>query len=139
RVLPGNYVARLSLSGLAAARQVTVADRDLTDVIIAYPREFVVASHILIEGGPSDDAPAVVLEAKGLKPASASWTALSVNNLAMLNIKDGEYNVSVRSVPAGYRLKSITYGPTDLQKAPLKIDGPVTWEIIVRLVAEAGR
>jgi len=52
----------------------------------------------------------------------------------MLNVKDGEYNISVRSVPSGYQVKSITYGTTDLQKAPMKIDGPVTWEIIVRLV-----
>jgi len=51
----------------------------------------------------------------------------------MLNLKDGEYNVSARSVPSGYQVKSIMYGTTDLQKEPLKIDGPVTWEIIVRL------
>jgi hypothetical protein len=26
------------------------------------------------------------------------------------------------------------YGTIDLQKSPLKIDGPITWEIVVRLV-----
>jgi hypothetical protein len=52
----------------------------------------------------------------------------------LLNVKDGEYNVTVRSVPSGYQLKSITYGTIDLRTTPLKIDGPVTWEIIVRLV-----
>jgi hypothetical protein len=53
----------------------------------------------------------------------------------MLNLKDGEYNISVRNIPAGYQVKSIMYGTFDLQKVPLKIDGPVTWEIIVRLAA----
>jgi len=51
----------------------------------------------------------------------------------LLSLKDGEYNVSLRAVPRGYQLKSIMYGPIDLLKARLKIDGPVTWEIIVRL------
>jgi hypothetical protein len=37
------------------------------------------------------------------------------------------------TVPAGYTLKSMQYGTIDLQKAPLKIDGPITWEIVVRL------
>jgi hypothetical protein len=133
KVRPGNYVVRLSLSGLAAGTQISVADRDLNDVVMAYPRQFIVPAHILVEGGADADA-SVVLEAKEVKNGTARTTT-SINNLAMLNINDGEYNVSVKNIPAGYQLKSITYGTTDLQKAPLKIDGPVTWEIIVRLVA----
>ncbi len=53
----------------------------------------------------------------------------------MLNVKDGEYNIAIRDVPSAYQVKSVMYGTTDLQKQPLKIDGPVTWEIIVRLAA----
>jgi hypothetical protein len=137
KVMPGDYVARLSLSGLAAGRQVTVADHDVTDVVITYPRVFIVSGHVLIEGGAADSAPSLVLEAKDpkeTKPGPAA-TASTIGNLIMLNVKDGEYDISLRNVPAGYQLKSITYGTTDLQKAPLKIDGPATWEIIVRLAA----
>jgi hypothetical protein len=133
KVLPGNYVARLSLSGLSASRQVTVADRDMTDVVITYPRQFVVASHIIVEGS-ANATPELVLEARNVKGTARPSTALSVNNLAMFTLKDGEYNVSLQGVPAGFQLRSITYGTTDLQKTPLKIDGPVTWEIIVRLI-----
>src|SRR5215471_5114647 len=132
-VFPGNYVARLSVSGLTAGRQVTVADHDLTDVVITYPREFIVGGHIVVEGD-AGATPSITVEARDSKRGGDPWTALSVNNVTMLRVKDGEYNVSLRNVPAGYQLKSITYGPTDLQKAPLKIDGPATWEIIVRLI-----
>jgi hypothetical protein len=111
-----------------------IRDDDIGDVI-TYPRTFIVTGHALIEGGASDSAPSFIIEAKDTKPgAGPPTTGASINNLITMSIKDGVYNVSVRDVPAGYQLKSITYGTTDLQKAPLKIDGPSTWEIIVRLV-----
>jgi hypothetical protein len=136
KVMPGSYVARLSVSGLTAAQPVTVADHDVTDVVITYPRTFIVNGHVLIEGGAPDRAPSFIIEAKDTKPgAGPPTTGASINNLITMGMKDGVYNVSVRDLPAGYQLKSITYGTTDLQKAPLKIDGPSTWEIIVRLVA----
>jgi hypothetical protein len=40
----------------------------------------------------------------------------------------------VSNVPAGYAVKSVRYGTLDLQKEPIKVDGPITWEIVVRLV-----
>jgi hypothetical protein len=140
RVIPATYTARLSLSGLSAGRAIAVGNRDVTDVIIDYPREFMVSGHIIVEGGPAGAPPQVVLEAKNA--AGAARTSNTVNldsGVIMLNVKDGEYNVVPRSVPAGYQLKSIMYGTTDLQKAPLRIDGPVTWELIVRLVPSTGR
>ena len=136
-IIPGNYIARLSISGLTVGKQVVVADRDLTDVIITYPREFIVGGHIIIEGN-TEATPSVTLEARNTRRGGDPRTAQSVNNVIMLRVKDGEHNVSLRSVPAGYQLKSITYGTTDLQKSPLRIDGPSTWEIIVRLTP-AGR
>jgi len=132
-IVPGTYIARLSISGLTVGKQVTVADRDLTDVVITYPREFIVGGHIIVEGN-TEATPSVTLEARDTRRGGDPRTAQSVNNVIMLRVKDGEHNVSLRSVPAGYQLKSITYGTTDLQKAPLKIDGPSTWEIIVRLI-----
>jgi hypothetical protein len=136
KVLPGTYTARLSLSGLSAGKQITVADRDLTDVLITYPRLFIVAGHIIVEGAAAA-SPGIVLEAKPAGGSGTGNSALNINNVLMLNLKDGEYNISVRNIPAGYQLKSIMYGTTDLQKVPLKIDGPATWEIIVRLVTSS--
>jgi hypothetical protein len=72
------------------------------------------------------------------KPRDGRATTATVNNsgVIMLNVKDGEYTISARNLPTGYRVQSIMYGTTDLQKEPLKIDGPVTWEIILRLKPE---
>jgi hypothetical protein len=133
-IIPGNYTARLSLSGLTAGTPISVSTRDITDAVIEYPRQFVVTGHVLVEGGGAANPPQVTLEAK---PATGrATTADGVGNgVIMLTLKDGEYGVAVRNVPLGYQVKSITYGTTDLQKEQLKIDGPVTWEIIVRLVA----
>jgi hypothetical protein len=134
KVLPGSYVARLSLSGISAAKPVTVGDRDVTDVLIAYPREFVVTGHIIVEGGLAGISPDVVLEARDAKTGGGRNLANNVGRgVIMFNLHDGEYTVTARNAPDGYRIKSIMYGTTDLQKELLKIDGPVTWEIIVRL------
>jgi hypothetical protein len=102
------------------------------DLVITYPRDFIVTGHIIVEGGATTAPPDVMLEAKSA--AGITRRSDTINNgVIMFNLKDGEYNIAPRSIPAGYQLKSIVYGTTDLQKAPLKIDGPVTWEIIVRL------
>jgi hypothetical protein len=133
-IIPGNYVARLSLSGLTAGTSISVGDRDVSDAVIEYPRQFVVTGHVLVEGGSAANPPQITLEAK---PATGRATTADGigNGVIMFTLKDGEYSVSVRGVPSGYQVKSIVYGTTDLQKEPLKIDGPVTWEIILRLVA----
>jgi hypothetical protein len=134
KVLPGNYIARLSLSGLSSGTQISVADRDLTDVLITYPRRFIVAAHIIVESAAAA-SPGILLEAKPAGGSGRGDSSININNVVMLNLKDGEYNISVRNIPAGYQLNSIMYGTSDLQKMPLRIDGPVTWEIIVRLAA----
>jgi hypothetical protein len=131
-VIAGNYTARLSLSGLSNGTGVTVRNQDVKDLVINYPRDFVVAGHIIVEGGATTAPPDVMLEAKSA--AGITRRSDTINNgVIIFNLKDGEYSIAPRSIPAGYQLKSIMYGTTDLQKAPLKIDGPVTWEIIVRL------
>ena len=133
-IIPGNYNARLSLSGLTAGTSISVGERDVSDAVIEYPRQFVVTGHVLVEGGSAANPPQISVEAK---PATGrATTANGVGNgVIMFTLKDGEYNVSVRDVPSGYQVKSIVYGTTDLQKESMKIDGPVTWEIIVRLAA----
>jgi len=133
-IIPGNYNARLSLSGLTAGTSISVGERDVSDAVIEYPRQFVVTGHVLVEGGSAANPPQITIEAK---PATGRATTANGagNGVIMFTLKDGEYNVSVRDMPSGYQVKSIVYGTTDLQTVPLKIDGPVTWEIIVRLVA----
>jgi len=136
-ILPGNYSARLSLSGHVVAGSVNVGNNDVTNLVINYPRLFSIGAHVLVEGDAADsmNVPPITLTATSAtgsvvssSPASGPPTPL------VLTLPDGEHKISVRNVPAGYALKSMQYGTIDLQKAPLKIDGPITWEIVVRLV-----
>jgi hypothetical protein len=136
-ILPGNYSARLSLSGHVISASVNVGNNDVSNLVINYPRLFSIGAHVLVEGDTANPAsvPAITLEARntaGAVVSSSPSTSSSPTPLVM-TLSDGEHRITVRSVPAGYTLKSMQYGTTDLQKSPLKIDGPITWEIVVRL------
>jgi hypothetical protein len=48
-ILPGNYSARLSLSGHVVATSVNVGNNDVTNLVINYPRLFSIGAHVLVE------------------------------------------------------------------------------------------
>jgi len=123
KVLPGNYIVYLRLR---AQTQVTVGDRDVTGLIVAVPQDILVAGHVIAEGAQTA-LPAITVEANG-KAATSNRTGTFI-----LSLVNGENSISVRNIPEAYRLKAITYGDVDLQKEPLKLDGPANWDIIVRL------
>jgi hypothetical protein len=134
---PGTYQARLSLSGVVIVASVRVDNQDVTGLTIAHPRRFVVAAHVVVDGDTgAQPTPKVTLEAKNAAGGTTTATVIGTSSGGpmQMSLPDGEHTVSARNIPAGYQLKSIRYGTTDLQEAPLKIDGPITWEIIVRLV-----
>jgi hypothetical protein len=135
-VLPGTYSARLSMSGHIISTAVRVGNSDVTNVTINHPRRFSIGAHVLVEGDTADPpyVPPVTLEARSATgPVVAASTSGNASPL-VLTVSDGEHRISVRNLPAGYVLKSIRYGSIDLQKSPLTVDGPITWEIVVRLV-----
>jgi hypothetical protein len=125
KVLPGNYIVYLRLR---AQTQVTVGNKDVTGVTVAYPRDILVSGHVIVEGGQTV-APAIIVEGKGPAGTTQSRGA----GTFILSLGNGENAISVRNIPEAYRLKSITYGNVDLQKEPLQLDGPAFWDIVVRL------
>jgi hypothetical protein len=125
KVLPGNYIVYLKL---IAQTQVTVGNKDVTGVTVAYPRDILVSGHVIVQGAQTV-IPAILIESKG----AAGTTQTRGAGSFILSMGNGENTISVRNIPEAFRLKSITYGDVDLQKEPLKIDGPAVWEIIVRL------
>lgn len=140
-ILPGNYSARISLSGEQIGTSVNVGSSDVTDLRITYPRRFHVITQVLVEGDNADapNVPPIVLEGRSSTGAvTASTTVSDIPGIMLLTVADGENKISVRNVTEGYVLKSMRYGAIDLQKEPLKVDGPITWEIVVRL-AKTGR
>jgi len=112
----------------------------VSNLTINYPRLFSVGGHILVEGDSANPPfiPAMTLEARSATGSIVtSSTTSSGPSPFVLTVSDGEHKISVRNVPAGYTLKSMQYGTIDLQKSPLIVDGPITWEIVVRLVKSA--
>jgi hypothetical protein len=136
-ILPGNYSARLSLSGHVVAGSVSVGNNDVTNFVINYPRLFSIGAHVLVEGDAADSMnvpPITLVATSSTGTVASSSPASGPPTPIVLTLPNGEHKISVRNVPAGYTLKSMQYGTIDLQKSTLKIDGPITWEIVVRLV-----
>jgi len=125
KVLPGNYIVYFRLR---AQTPVTVGNKDVTGIIVAHPQDILVSGHVIAEGAQAA-IPAVIVEGNG-KPANGQNR---VTGTFILSLENGENTISVRDIPESYRLKSITYGDVDLQKQPLKLDGPAIWDIVVRL------
>jgi hypothetical protein len=134
-ILPGNYSARLSLSGEVISTAVIVNATDITNVTINYPRRFYITGHVVVEGDTADPPaiPALTLEARS-STGAVTTSSRESGGVVILQVSDGDNRISVRNVPSGYALKSVMYGDTNLQETPLKVDGPITWEIVVRLL-----
>jgi hypothetical protein len=124
KVLPGNYIV---YQRLLVQTPITVGNTNVAGLIVARPKDILVAAHVIAEGAQT--TPTILLESKGPAGSTQSRGAGSI----VLNMGIGENSISVSGIPDGFRLKSITYGDVDLQKQPLKLDGPAVWDIIVRL------
>jgi hypothetical protein len=48
-------------------------------------------------------------------------------------VPEGEMTFAVRDVPAGYQVKSFTYGDLDILKNPLKLDDPAIWTFVLKI------
>ena len=125
KVLPGNYIVYMRL---LSQTPVIVGDKDVTNVVVTFPSEILVSAHVIAEGIQTP-VPTIGLVGNGAAGTTQSRGAGSF----VLPLGMGENSISVVNIPQAYRLKSITYGDVDLQKQPLKLDGPATWDIIVRL------
>jgi hypothetical protein len=125
KVLPGNYIVYLRLR---AVTRVTVDNKDVAGVTVAWPSDILVSGHVIVEGAQGAP-PTIVVEGKSPVGTTQSRGA----GTFVLSLGNGENAISVRSMPEAYRLKSITYGDVDLQKKPLKLDGPAFWDIIVKV------
>jgi len=141
-VTPGNYQLRV-ISGLIMQQLVpiTVGTTNLTDVTITMPQERYVTGRVVLEGSDAPP-PAVAAEARSADgrlisaTTPAAYNGTNSGQFFVFRLRSGEYTISLRSIPAGYQLKSLSYGSVDLLKQPLKLDGTAGWDIVARLVPE---
>jgi hypothetical protein len=141
-VTPGNYQLRvISPFIMQQLVPLTVGSTNLTDVTISMPQERWVTGRVVIEGSsaPPPGVSAEVRSADGrIIPATtpSPYQGTNTGQFFVFRLRSGEYTVSLRSIPAGYQLKSLSYGTVDLLKQPMKVDGTAGWDIVARLVPD---
>jgi hypothetical protein len=142
-VIPGKYALQALVSGTTRlTKTVEVADAPLNinfDFSIN-----VVSGHIVWEDGSPFSDPAIgpVALSTISNPNFISTTLLSVSNNGAFSgvIDPGDYRFYIRSLPAGYLVRSMTMGSVDLAKDSLHVggDAPNTVEIRVARKLNSG-
>jgi hypothetical protein len=152
KVYPGTYTARIDLPGASqnpanianlnfglATATINLTGTDISGLDIAVPREKEIAGKLILEG-------------RGLMPRFAiplnPLPGTSIPQVQYMGISpqpDGSFTVSIlegarqvgvaNGLPAGYTLKSMMYGTTDVLKNPLKVAISDTAELRVTLTA----
>ena len=125
-VVPGRYLLiplGLPISGVPAT-SITVEDRDLRDVEVPLPLRADVIVHVRFIDENANVLPnptgynAIGMELRSPRYASGSGLRALV--------PEGSYSVLLTALPAGYGLRSITFGGRDLSQTLLDIDLSVT-------------
>jgi len=143
-VLPGDYsvmVTGLDNLDLAVVR-LSVASADVRDFEIEIIRTEVRGKVFLDGGGPM--VPALTLYFRKLQEPGLPVGGLSALNVAIRPLPDGTFtalfpeeeqlvNTGYGGNPCGYKLKSMTYGATDVLRTPLKVSKSYTSELQITL------
>ena len=135
KVFPGQYRARFSFNGAQVVTGVTVGSTNKTDVVLNYSRQFMLTGQVVMEGLPVGTAPLpVTVEVKRTDGGGMPITSRATNvGVLRIMVPEGEMSFAVRDVPAGYQVKSFTYGDVDVLKGPLKLDDPPIWTFVLKI------
>jgi TonB family protein len=89
-----------------------------------------VSGHVIAEGGDGR-VPLFSLSFAGTQGRAA--TKVQSDGTFRMQVPLGEYRITPSAIPAGFYLKSIRMGSTDLSEMPLKIEEESPAEIVVML------
>ena len=133
-VPPGVYTVKTNPGTAASMATIVVADRDIPGLRLAGYAELSGAVVLQDESKLPSTSTALMIEAKSEKGASLA-TAVGRDGTFRFPLLEGEYRMTFGKLPAGFAVKSMAYGSTDLLKEPLNLDG--TTELTsVRVVLE---
>ena len=133
-VLRGTYTARITPAPAALpAVSVFVLNKDVADVQIDVPVMKCVPGRVIVEGdGP---IPGVTFSFAGASSSSIAVVTPGPGEFGIL-VPEGERRVSLTStLPAGYLVKSLTYGSQDLLRNPLKMTSADSSELLLTFAA----
>lgn len=135
QVVAGAYYVRLNpnLAGTTPLA-VTVAARDINDVVFSIPRTREVHGRLTPENG--SPAPQVQLALNS--PGNNAFIPLRMrptiqaDGTFTVTLPEGAYDLAVEDLPAGYRIKSLMYGTTDvLRDRRIKIAAEDSSDLLV--------
>jgi|GEM_PF-4891587 len=142
----GTYIVRLRPENKAASSpRVTVTTKDIGNVEIVVPREKEVAGRVTVENyGP---VPSFVLSLAGTSSTMTVLVKPDPAGFFRIKLPEDERQVSIKSLPLGYELKSLVYGTTNLRACiqgtlprcsypPLKIADTYADELDVRFALD---
>jgi hypothetical protein len=132
----GTYTVR-TVPGLSSAvSTVVVKDADISGLVL--PSFVALAGRVAFEDGSALPrfSSAMMVEARLANGPTLS-TPVGQDGTFRLPVREGEYRISVRNIPAGLSAKSVRSGSTDLVEQSLRLDGTsVVDDITVVLAAE---
>jgi hypothetical protein len=123
RMMPGDYSLTVPSLQPMKALEITVGDRDVTGLQLKMPQLVRVLGTVAFEGRAVSAAITVKFNGSETREwDSWSQTQSRPDRTFQIGLLEGEYRAVVRDLPAGYYLKSLTAGPTNLLTQPLKAD-----------------
>ena len=102
------------------SRTITLLDKDITGFRLVIPSQVLVAGTATVEGGGPQPRLELTLS-KTTGPLTTTQTLHLGAGQANFTVATVEFRVSVSDLPAGYVLKSMISGNTDLAAAPLRV------------------
>ena len=112
---------------MAGVRNVAVADRDVTNIVINVPLHFEISARLVVEGGSSS----VVRTNVQFNGKRSAGLVFDGNVTARIRMEPDNYRVVPWIVPPGYFVKSIRYGSIDLLQEPFSVPPKESNEIVV--------
>jgi hypothetical protein len=144
KVGPGTYrLTVLPDTNPAAVRTIVVENADVTGIEV--PGPLMISGRVVIEGegslpinqnDPASQMSGLLFNARG-SVGGAVGVVWADGTFAIPVVSGRDYRISFSRVPAGYQVKSMSYGNVDLLKESIRIDRPVSQEIQVTLRREA--
>ena len=143
-VLPGRYVLRTIKNrppgpagqtiSVPISKNLVVGTNDINDIELVFPREKNVTVRNVMDGGQASPRLSLQLES----PEILALAIIPANSASIsLPWPIGVWRLSFLNLPAGYSVKSLTYGTANLLKDPLTITDSDTAEIQITLAVDS--